>query len=258
MDHQSKTVGLAEAISLQRTQSELIALIAHDLGHETVHMHGVLERLRENFRNLLRGDRSNQNQRSIQYVFQLIDDATMRTRTIIETISEIRRLGYPSEDQPTLFVVEDVIEDLSIRFKSALNTRNMDIVIKHSESIRTFGVRAVLQQILCNLLLNSIDAQRGRRRQRPNAVTLEPLREGSNFLIRIQDEGPGIDRRVWRHPNDLFQLGTTTRPNGTGAGLNVARQLLKKYFQGEILLMAWESAMFQIRCPISDIDGEIC
>jgi signal transduction histidine kinase len=42
--------------------------------------------------------------------------------------------------------------------------------------------------------------------------------------VRFSDNGPGIHRKLW---DRIFDLGFSTRPDGTGLGLYVARRLVE-------------------------------
>ena len=82
------------------------------------------------------------------------------------------------------------------------------------------GVRDHLTQVLLNLVLNAIDATgKGGR------IHLEGRIEGSQVVLSVEDDGRGIS------PLDrdrLFQPYFTTKPQGTGLGLFVSRQVVEE------------------------------
>ena len=82
------------------------------------------------------------------------------------------------------------------------------------------GVRDHLTQVLLNLVLNAIDATgKGGR------IHLEGREEGSEVVLSVEDDGRGIA------PGDrsrLFQPYFTTKPQGTGLGLFVSRQVVEE------------------------------
>jgi len=82
------------------------------------------------------------------------------------------------------------------------------------------GVRDHLTQVILNLVLNAIDATgKGGRIQIQGDV------DGDAVTIRVEDDGRGIA------PADqgrLFQPYFTTKPQGTGLGLFVSRQIVEE------------------------------
>ena len=82
------------------------------------------------------------------------------------------------------------------------------------------GVRDHLTQVLLNLVLNAIDATgKGGR------IHLEGRGAGTEVILSVEDDGRGIS------PGDrdrLFQPYFTTKPQGTGLGLFVSRQVVEE------------------------------
>ncbi|MCE5229250.1 HAMP domain-containing histidine kinase [bacterium] len=76
-----------------------------------------------------------------------------------------------------------------------------------------------LRQILGNLVSNAILAQAGR----PDcAVAIEAQRQGKSVRIHVDDAGGGVPEDARAR---LFEAFFTTRPEGTGLGLPIARRL---------------------------------
>jgi signal transduction histidine kinase len=73
---------------------------------------------------------------------------------------------------------------------------------------------------LLNVVVNALDAipEGGR-------VDLALAVENDHAVIRVQDNGPGIDPAL---AGRLFELHVTTKPHASGAGLHVARMLIER------------------------------
>jgi signal transduction histidine kinase/predicted RNA-binding protein with RPS1 domain len=83
-----------------------------------------------------------------------------------------------------------------------------------------------LQQVLDNLILNAIQWSAGRP-QRIVTVRSHTTKDSagrSSITIRVEDSGPGIHRRL--QGEKIFELGFSTRTDGSGLGLFVVRALL--------------------------------
>jgi len=88
------------------------------------------------------------------------------------------------------------------------------------------GDRVQLQQVLLNLIMNSIEAM--------NSVTTGPrelrlrsqAHESDSVLVTVQDSGVGLDA----HDMDrIFTAFYTTKPSGIGIGLSISRSIIEAH-----------------------------
>jgi two-component system, NtrC family, nitrogen regulation sensor histidine kinase NtrY len=77
----------------------------------------------------------------------------------------------------------------------------------------------LLEQALLNLLKNSFDATGG---EVQGAVIVSCTRTDSHLLIDVADNGRGVDQATREH---LFVPFFSTKPGGSGIGLNLARNI---------------------------------
>jgi len=95
------------------------------------------------------------------------------------------------------------------------------------------GVR--LQQVLLNVMLNAVQHMAHKpdnRRVLEVTTVYETADDACPVQVRISDTGPGIHRQLWE---EIFGLGFTTRPDGTGLGLFIARSLMES-MRGRIIV----------------------
>lgn len=76
-------------------------------------------------------------------------------------------------------------------------------------------------------------------------VTVAVRPDGDSVRIRISDDGPGIDRSV---AATLFDPGVSTKTEGTGLGLALAKRLVVEA-GGELEVAALRPATFEVRLP---------
>src|SRR5262245_3183209 len=106
-----------------------------------------------------------------------------------------------------------------------------------------------LQQVLLNLIMNAIDAVSSRPIGKRKVILDVAQVGGSEVELSVRDTGPGI-------PGDkleaVFDILFTTKQQGTGMGLFIARSIVETY-GGKI----WASnvpeggADFRFRLPLS-------
>ncbi len=84
-----------------------------------------------------------------------------------------------------------------------------------------------IQQIILNLLINAVQQITLWRPKQGGEVRISlnlqnNAKDERYICIHIEDDGPGIHRRLWER---IFELGFTTRKEGSGLGLFMAKYL---------------------------------
>ena len=85
--------------------------------------------------------------------------------------------------------------------------------------------RVLLEQVLLNLVLNSLQASQHLGAAR-RVVQIEAAREAELLVVRVADRGPGISPQVEAH---LFEPFFTSKPDGLGLGLNICRTIIESH-----------------------------
>jgi signal transduction histidine kinase len=109
------------------------------------------------------------------------------------------------------------------------------------------GDRIQLQQVILNLVLNSIEAMMPIR-DRPRILQVKSqLHERNDIEVSLYDTGIGLDPAT---ADQIFEAFFTTKSNGTGMGLSICRSILEAH-HGRIsaLPRAPHGAIFLIRLP---------
>lgn len=101
------------------------------------------------------------------------------------------------------------------------------IELRADANVRVHGDRGALIQVMLNLMLNAAQAIGAGGR-----IVASCSADDDVATITIEDDGPGIPASVLPH---VFEPLFTTRPDGTGLGLVVARQLVRAH-NGDIVL----------------------
>jgi signal transduction histidine kinase len=111
----------------------------------------------------------------------------------------------------------------------ALEMERREIVLRTLLSAETLTVRCDpihLQQVLMNLVMNGMDAMDGE--PRPHNLTIRTRRNAEYDVVevRISDSGKGIPESAL---TSIFNAFVTTKPQGTGLGLPIARTIIETY-----------------------------
>src|SRR5258708_25643876 len=89
---------------------------------------------------------------------------------------------------------------------------------------QVMGDRVQLQQVLMNLMMNSIDAMKDVDRTRELTVQSQRGEDGQ-VLISVSDTGVGLPP----HADKIFNAFFTTKTHGTGIGLRISRSIVESH-----------------------------
>jgi signal transduction histidine kinase len=104
-----------------------------------------------------------------------------------------------------------------------------------------------LQQVLINLVMNGLDAMEEAPKPHNLMIRTSPAAESNGVEVRISDSGKGIAEA---HLPTIFDAFFTTKPQGTGLGLPIARTIIESY-GGEIWAENRQrGAVFSFRLPV--------
>jgi nitrogen-specific signal transduction histidine kinase len=108
------------------------------------------------------------------------------------------------------------------------------------------GDTILLEWALESLVKNAIDALRGRS----GTIILRVESEGREGVLRIIDDGPGIEGSIRR---TLFQPGISTKTGGWGIGLALATRVAQEAHEGSLSLEPSPTgACFRLALPLQD------
>ena len=110
------------------------------------------------------------------------------------------------------------IEDLVRRVVSLETRRHVDVMPGPHVSVEADPDQ--LEQLLINLIGNAVDAAR----ETSGNVVVTWVASGGSVEIRVDDEGPGLPDAT-----NLFVPFFTTKPNGSGIGLVLSRQIAEAH-----------------------------
>jgi signal transduction histidine kinase len=82
-----------------------------------------------------------------------------------------------------------------------------------------------LQQVLLNLIMNSVEAMRGVTERNRELAVSSTVEQGS-VLVSVKDTGAGLDPSAAER---MFQPFFTTKPDGLGMGLAICRSIVEAH-----------------------------
>jgi len=107
--------------------------------------------------------------------------------------------------------------------------------MRHSIAVRTelandlplvTGDRVQLQQVLMNLMMNSIDAMKNVDAPRLLTLQSQLCEDRQQLLVSVNDTGEGLPAQ---HADQIFKAFFTTKGHGTGMGLRISRTIIESH-----------------------------
>jgi signal transduction histidine kinase/predicted RNA-binding protein with RPS1 domain/ActR/RegA family two-component response regulator len=133
------------------------------------------------------------------------------------------------QGQEEIVVLDEIIAEALDVLSDTAATAGVKIALLPSQ--RVFFTRTQvthLQQVLVNVLQNAIQQVRLARPKTGGRIEIrlaQTIRDGVSMVqVSIEDDGPGIHRRLWKR---VFDMDYTTRAEGSGLGLYLSRSLIE-------------------------------
>src|SRR5713101_3862692 len=153
---------------------------------------------------------------------RIVKDAT-RAAGII---SRVRLLFKKSNPQGELVDLNEAIREMIVLLRSEPTRYNITVRMELAADLpRIMGDRVQLQQVLMNLIVNSIDAMKEEDGAREVAVKSQRT-EKEEVLVSVSDTGVGLPPQ---HADQIFNAFFTTKPHGTGMGLRISRSIIESH-----------------------------
>ncbi len=157
----------------------------------------------------------------------IIKDIRMDTQRATSVIKRMRSLLKRHELQFEVLAVDELISQVSHLLNSELQARCVELLVEVPHELPpVYGDRIQLQQVIINLLLNSLDAlEESTGKRRKVHIQASKHQDGMVHIV-LSDNGPGIQPEQLPH---LFEPFFTTREEGTGIGLAISKTIIESH-----------------------------
>lgn len=169
-------------------------------------------------------------------------DGAERVRDIVE---DLRRLSSDGSGEKVVF---DLAEVVRIAASWVLRGMKQPVALEMGalEPVQVLGRVGHVQQVVMNLVQNSVDALEGRE---GGVIRISVQNLGSIAQVTVADNGPGV-------PADLraaiFDPFFTTKPvgRGTGLGLSISHKITEEHGGSLTLCEVSQGASFKLSLPL--------
>jgi nitrogen fixation/metabolism regulation signal transduction histidine kinase len=227
--------------SFGRDENELIILSIQDIQHELdekeidswmklirVLMHEIMNSitpimsLSESLSKILGSNDKTEN--TIDTTLQglkVISDQSRGLMSFVESYRKLTRIPPPEKKPVTVKSIFERVRILSEALENPAGTRI--IFDNNNDNSEIYADENLVSLVLINLIKNAIEANEGNDE---GLVKIWSTEKDNIHEINVSDNGPGIDEN---NLDKIFIPFFTTRPNGTGIGLSLSKQIIRAH-----------------------------
>jgi C4-dicarboxylate-specific signal transduction histidine kinase len=153
---------------------------------------------------------------------RVVKDAT-RAAEIIDRIRLLFKKGTPQRE---VVDVNEVIREMIVLLRNQATRYSIFVRTDLAADIpQIVGDRVQLQQVLMNLIVNSIDAMKEVEGTRNLAIKSQRA-ENEQVMLSVSDTGVGLPPQ---QADQIFNAFFTTKVHGTGMGLRISRSIVESH-----------------------------
>jgi len=144
-----------------------------------------------------------------------------------EVIQRLRALTQKTDPQNAPLDINDVINDVVGLVRREVLSHRVRLTLELGAVLNPIlGDRVQLQQVIINLIVNSIEAMAAVTERRRELTLTAREQDRDYVLVAVQDSGVGIDpEQLDRVFNPFF----TTKSDGMGMGLSICRSIIEAH-----------------------------
>ena len=180
--------------------------------------------------NVLKMNLSKSNAAANKQTIDKLDRILEQVEFMNKTVSDFQHFFRPTKEIKPFDIcraVDDVIGIVDFLFEY----HNIELTYKCSKNdIRVMGYPNEFKQVLLTLLTNAKDAcvaNPGDNRQ----VIVEAEENDDKVYVRVKDNAGGISEEII---DDVFELYVSTKEEGSGLGLTLAKNIIERNMGGKI------------------------
>jgi PAS domain S-box-containing protein len=153
---------------------------------------------------------------------RIVKDGT-RAAEIISRIRQLFKKGTPERE---LVDVNEVIREMLVLLRSETMRYWISVQADLAADLpQIMGDRVQLQQVIMNLIINSIDAMKDLEGTRELVINSQRA-ENEELLVSVSDTGVGLPQQ---QADQIFNAFFTTKLHGTGMGLSISNSIVESH-----------------------------
>jgi nitrogen fixation/metabolism regulation signal transduction histidine kinase len=220
--------GLVRVVAVQPIQGELNAIeiaaqsdLIRVLTHEIMNSMTPVTSLAHSAVDLMRGiDRGND--ADVVDARAAVETLARRADGVMHFVESYRQISRAPQVRRRPIDVSAWGRELEALFRASDRAQGIGFTLESDEGLRLEADPDLMSQVLINLIRNAAQAARAHN-ESPHVWVRFARASSGRTQIEVEDNGPGVPEGLRR---DIFLPFFTTKADGTGVGLSLARQVI--------------------------------
>ena len=143
-----------------------------------------------------------------------------------DIINRIRSISKKGDSKRQLIDINEVVREIISLLRNEAHRYSVSIRTDLDASLPKVMADSVqMQQVLMNLIMNSIDAMKEVDQIREVSIRSEST-DSQQLMISVSDTGVGLPPQ---QADQIFNAFFTTKPHGIGMGLRISRSIVESH-----------------------------
>ncbi len=181
--------------------------------------------------------------------------AVRNAKRAADIINRIRSISRKGESKRQLVDINDVIQEMVVLLHNEARRYSVSIRTDLGANLpKVMADPVQVQQVMMNLIMNSIDAMKEIDEIRELAIRSQTT-EDQQLMISVSDTGVGLPTQ---QADQIFNAFFTTKPHGIGMGLRISRSIIESH-GGRLWAadnLSRDGASFYFTLPITPSQGD--
>jgi len=196
---------------------QLVAEITHEIKNPLMVIGGLTRQLMRNL----------QDRRGIEK----LGIVSREVERVEKLLRELRDLYVPKPLETELLDLNDLLEEVAGSIEADITKRRIQLHIKPSPSpIMVRADRDRLKEVFLNLLFNAVEAI-----ESDGKIHIRSASKENRAEVSVTDDGGGISEQDQER---IFTPFFSTKPEGSGLGLNISRRIIEEHPGGRFDLQS--------------------
>ncbi|MGB7930966.1 MAG: PAS domain S-box protein [Gammaproteobacteria bacterium] len=162
-----------------------------------------------------------------QRLVEILERATEQAHRAGNIIRHLREFVGKGEDCIQPLDIDRVIVDIGVLLGSELKAARVRLEQQlGSQGCKVMANKVQIEQVLVNMVMNSVEAIQGARTTGGKVVLRTCLLEDDSVEVTVTDNGPGINPGMFEKMFNSFQ---TSKASGMGMGLSISRSIIEAH-----------------------------
>jgi PAS domain S-box-containing protein len=143
-----------------------------------------------------------------------------------EIISRVRQLFQKGSSEREFVDINEIIREMIVLLRGETTRYNISVRTDLAADLpRVMADRVQLQQVLMNLVINSVEAMKAVDGPRELSIKSQSAQD-AQLMLSVSDTGVGLPRH---QADQIFNPFFTTKGDGTGMGLRISRSIIESH-----------------------------